>query len=185
MKNNNVIKQVVATGIGIALFAVLTNAQIPAFIVPNTSLQVRMAVLAFFSAIFGPVVGGVIGFAGHALGDALFYGGVWWSWVIPEAVVGIAIGLFAKKFAVEEGGFTTVKNILLFNVVQIIANAVAWILLAPALDVLIYSEPKNKVISQGVVAFVLNIIIIAILGTILLAAYSKIQGGSKELKVEE
>ena len=179
-----IIKQVVAAGIGIALFAALTTAQIPVLVVPNTFLQPRMAVLAFLAAIFGPTVGGVIGLFGHALGDAIFEGGVWWSWVIPEIIVGVAIGLFAKKFAVEDGGFGF-KNILLFNVVQILANAVAWIGLAPILDILIYSEPKNKVFSQGAVAFVLNIIIIAILGTILLATYSKIAGGSKELKAEE
>ena len=179
-----IIKQVVAAGIGIALFTVLTTVQIPVFIVPNTALQPRMAVMAFLAAIFGPVVGGVIGLFGHALGDAIFYGGVWWSWVFPEIIVGVAIGIFAKRFAVEDGGFT-VKNAVLFNVVQIIANAVAWIGLAPILDILIYSEPVNKVFAQGAVAFVLNIIIIAILGTILLVAYSKIAGGSKELKAEE
>ena len=110
------IKEVVAMGIGTALFVVLTEVQIPIGI-PNTSLQPRMAVLAFLSAIFGPLVGAVIGLLGHALGDALFYGSVWWSWVFPEAVVGIAIGAFAKKFAVREGGFDK-KNIVLFNVVS-------------------------------------------------------------------
>lgn len=114
------IKEVVAIGIGTALFVVLTEVQIPIGI-PNTSLQPRMAVLAFLSAIFGPFVGAIIGLLGHALGDAVFYGSVWWSWVFPEAVVGIAIGAFAKKFAVKEGGFDK-KNIILFNLVQIVAN---------------------------------------------------------------
>lgn len=127
------IKEVVAIGIGTALFVVLTEVQIPIGI-PNTSLQPRMAVLAFLSAIFGPFVGAIIGLLGHALGDAVFYGSVWWSWVFPEAVVGIAIGAFAKKFAVKEGGFDK-KNIILFNLVQIVANAAAWILVAPVLDI--------------------------------------------------
>ena len=70
------IKEVVATGIGTALFIVLTEVQIPLGIIPNTSMQPRAAVLAFLAAVFGPVVGGIIGLLGHALGDALFYGGV-------------------------------------------------------------------------------------------------------------
>ena len=49
------IKHVVAMGIGTALFVVLTNVQIPVGFIPNTALQTRAAVLAFFSAIFGPV----------------------------------------------------------------------------------------------------------------------------------
>ncbi len=179
------IREVVAMGIGTALFVVLTNVQIPVFIVPNTAIQPRMAIMAFLAAVFGPIVGAVVGFAGHALGDAFFYGSVWWSWVFPEAVVGAAIGLFAKKFAVREGGFTGGKNLIIFNVVQVVANAVAWIVVAPVLDIVIYSEPANKVFSQGAVAFILNIIGIGILGTLLLVAYSKISGRSSELKAEE
>ena len=70
------VKEVVATGIGTALFIVLTNAQIPFGIIPNTALQSRVAVLTFFSAVFGPIVGGAIGLIGHALGDAIFYGSI-------------------------------------------------------------------------------------------------------------
>ena len=177
------IKEVVAAGIGTALFVVLTQVQIPIGI-PNTALQPRMAVLAFLSAIFGPLVGAIIGLVGHALGDALFYGSVWWSWVIPEAVVGIAIGVFVKKFEVREGGFNG-KKIVLFNIVQVVANAVAWILVAPVLDILVYSEPANKVFLQGVFAWLGDVIIIGILGSLLLVAYSKIAGKSGSLTKED
>ena len=95
------IKEVVATGIGTALFIVLTEVQIPLGIIPNTSMQPRAAVMAFLAAVFGPVVGGIIGLLGHALGDALFYGGVWWSWVFPDAIFGILVGLFAKSFEIK------------------------------------------------------------------------------------
>ena len=165
------IKHVVAMGIGTALFVVLTNVQIPVGFIPNTALQTRAAVLAFFSAIFGPVVGGAIGLIGHALGDAVFYGSVWWSWVFPDAVFGIIVGLFAA--------------IGLFNIVQVVANALAWILVAPVLDIVIYAEPVNKVFTQGVAAFVANVIIIGILGTLLLVAYSKVGAKSGSLSKED
>ena len=177
------IKEVVAIGIGTALFVALTEVQIPTGI-PNTSLQPRMAVLAFLSAIFGPLVGAIVGLLGHALGDALFYGSVWWSWVFPEAVVGILIGVFAKKFAGREGDFTR-KNIVRFNVVQVVSNALAWILLAPALDIAVYAEPANKVFLQGAAAFLGNILIVGILGSLLLAAYSRIAGKSASLEKED
>lgn len=185
MDKKNSIKLIVAIGIGTALFVVLTTVAIPLGFVPNTALQPRMAVLAFFSAIFGPAAGAAIGFIGHALGDALFYGSVWWSWVIPEAVVGLGIGAFFKVFKVEEGGFTTKKNIVLFNFVQMAVNAIAWIGLAPALDIIIYAEPAAKVFLQGVFAWLGNVIIIAILGTILLSVYSSIAGKTSSLKKED
>ena len=178
------IKHVVAMGIGTALFVVLTNVQIPVGFIPNTALQTRAAVLAFFSAIFGPVVGGAIGLIGNALGDAVFYGSVWWSWVFPDAVFGIIVGLFAAKYKVKEGSFGG-KEIGLFNIVQVVANALAWILVAPVLDIVIYAEPVNKVFTQGVAAFVANVIIIGILGTLLLVAYSKVGAKSGSLSKED
>ena len=178
------IKEVVATGIGIALFVVLTEVQIPLGFIPNTSLQPRAAVLTFLAAVFGPLVGGIVGLLGHALGDAMFYGSVWWSWVFPDAVFGIIVGLFAKKYKIKEGGFEG-KAIVLFNVVQIVANAIAWIVVAPVLDILIYSEPANKVFTQGVFAFLGNIIITAILGTLLGLGYTKIGAKSSSLTKED
>ena len=178
------VKEVVATGIGTALFIVLTNAQIPFGIIPNTALQSRVAVLTFFSAVFGPIVGGAIGLIGHALGDAIFYGSIYWSWVFPDALFGILMGVFAAKFAIKDGGFDG-KAIALFNVVQVIANALAWILLAPVLDILIYAELAKKVFTQGILAFIGNIIVAAVLGTLLAFAYSKIGAKSSSLSKED
>ena len=184
MKSKLGIKEVVAIGIGTALFVALTEVQIPLGFIPNTALQPRAALLAFMAAVFGPVVGGAIGLIGHALGDALFYGSVWWSWVFPDAVFGIVVGLFAAKYAAKEGGFDK-KAMVLFNVVQVISNVVAWIVVAPLLDVLIYKEPFNKVLVQGVFACLGNVIIVGILGTLIAVGYSKIGAKSSSLSKED
>ena len=184
MKMKFGIKEVVATGIGTALFVVLTNVQIPLGFLPNTALQPRVALLAFFAAVFGPVVGGIVGLVGHALGDALFYGSVWWSWVFPDALFGIILGLFAAKYAIKDGGFDK-KNIIHFNVIQVIANIIAWIVVAPVLDILIYAEPANKVFAQGVGACIGNVIVAGVLGTLLAVGYTKIGGKSSSLTKED
>ncbi len=177
------IKEVVAIGIGTALFVALTEIQIPTGI-PNTYLQPRMAVLAFLAAVFGPIVGGVVGLLGHALGDLVFYGSVWWSWVVPEAVIGIGIGVFAAKFAVKEGGFDK-KEIITFNVVQAVANIIAWLIVAPVLDILIYAEPVKKVFLQGAGATLGNVVMIGVLGTLLTIGYTKIGAKSSSLSKED
>lgn len=66
------------------------------------------------------------------------------------------------------------------NIVQILANAIAWIAVAPVGDILIYSEPANKVFVQGISATISNGITIMIVGTLLLKAYAgtKIKKGS-------
>ena len=178
------IKEVVAIGVGTALFVALTEVQIPLGFIPNTALQPRAALLAFMAALFGPIVGGAIGLIGHALGDFMFYGSIWWSWVIPDAVFGIVIGLFMSKFAINEGEFKGGKA-LFFNILQIFSNAVAWIVVAPVLDIVIYAEPANKVFAQGLWACVGNVIIVAVLGTLLGIGYSTIRGKSSNLKKED
>ncbi|RKM56409.1 ECF-type riboflavin transporter substrate-binding protein [Butyrivibrio sp. X503] len=176
-------KELIAILVGTVLFAVLTKARIPLRFIPNTELHIRMAVLAFFSAVYGPIVGAVVGVCGHAFGDAIFGGTkIWWSWVLSEAIVGAVIGFFADKFAVRSGGFTKSKNIVLFILVEIIANALAWIFVAPALDMLLFKESFDTVFVQGMFAFFGNILVIGILGTLPLILYSdhSVKSKSKE-----
>ena len=89
------------------------------------------------------------------------------------------IGLACKKLDLKNGIFG-IKQILLFNITQIIANIIAWIIVAPIGDIIIYSEPVNKVFVQGISATLSNGITILIVGTLLLKAYAgtKIKKGS-------
>ncbi|HFH9921097.1 TPA: ECF-type riboflavin transporter substrate-binding protein [Streptococcus suis] len=174
MKNNS-IKTVVATGIGAALFVVIgILISIPTLVVPNTSIQLQYAVQSLFSVIFGPVVGFLVGFIGHAFKDSLQYGSPWWSWVLASGVFGLVLGFAKNRLRVQEGIFEK-KDILSFNIFQIIANVVAWGVVAPVLDILVYSEPANKVFAQGLVAGIVNGLTVAIAGTILVAVYTKSQ----------
>lgn len=184
MKNRFTIQQVVAAGIGTALFVVLTEVQIPAVIVPNTALQVRAGLLAFIAAVYGPVVGGIVGLLGHALGDAFFYGSIWWSWVVPDALFGVAVGMFVKRYRIRESAFGA-KEAAIFNVIQIIGNVLAWIVCAPVLDILIYAEPANKVFTQGAIACICNVVTVAVLGSILCIMYSKLSTKTSSLRIED
>lgn len=113
----------------------------------------------------------------------MFYGSIWWSWVIVSAFVGLFIGLFANRINIQSGVFAG-KQIVTFNIVQAAVQAVGWFLIAPTLDVLIYAEPANKVYTQGVVAGLSNIVTVGIIGTILLVAYAKTRSKSDSLSVE-
>ena len=179
MKNNS-IKTVVATGIGAALFIIVgTLINIPTPI-PNTNIQLQYAVIALFAVIYGPTVGFFSGFIGHALKDALQYGSPWWTWVLVSGLIGLAIGLLAKKINIEKCPLT-VKDYVWFNAVQIIANVVGWALIAPYGDILIYSEPASKVFAQGILSAAINSLTIAIGGSLLLAVYSKTRTQSGSL----
>lgn len=182
MNNKLSIKTIVAIGIGAAVFMILGRfASIPTG-VPNTQIETAYAFLALMAVIFGPLAGFSVGFIGHTLKD-LTFGAPWFSWIIASAVVGLIIGLACKKININEGKFGK-KEIIIFNIYQVIGNAIAWFLVAPTLDIVIYAEPLDKLYLQGAVAGVSNIITVGVIGTALLLAYSKTRIKKGSLKAE-
>ena len=88
------------------------------------------------------------------------------------------------KLHVEEGSFGK-RDVLLFNVFQIIGNAIAWIVVAPVLDIVVYSEPVNLVFTQGVVAAISNAVSMGVIGSLLLLLYSKTKSSKGSLSTED
>jgi len=173
------VKTVVAIGIGAAfMFVLMRFVAVPSG-VPNTNLNLGIVILSIFAAIFGPLAGFLIGFIGHTLTDLTWGWGVWWTWVIGSALYGLGVGLFWKLYKIEEGTFR-VKEAIFFNGIQIGANLLIWVVIAPTLDILVYQEPADKVYLQGLVAAGLNIAVVLIVGTLLAFSYSKtvIKAGS-------
>ncbi|AEF80559.1 ECF-type riboflavin transporter substrate-binding protein [Leadbettera azotonutricia] len=177
------VRTVVAIGIGAALMFVLMRfVAIPSG-VPNTTLNLSSAIVAVFAALFGPVAGLLIAFIGHTLTDLTLGYGIWWSWVIADAIFGLLVGIFWKLYRIEEGEFG-LKNCLVFNAIQILANVVAWVAVAPTLDILIYQEPSDKVYLQGLVAGGLNAAVVLVLGSLLAFGYAKTKTKAGSLKAE-
>ena len=108
-------KTIVATGLGAALFIVLfMYVKIPTGI-PETDIKTAYGVGAFFSALFGPIAGLLIGFIGHGLSDAIQYGSPRWSWVVASALTCFITGLAYPKLNVDAGEFGK-ADIVRFNV---------------------------------------------------------------------
>ena len=59
-----------------------------------------------------------------------------------------------------------------FIVGDIIISLLTWVAIAPALDIIIYKEPQGKVFIQGFAAALSNAFVVAVLGTILIFAFS-------------
>ena len=177
MKNSST-KTIVATGLGAALFMVLFMfVKVPSP-VPETNLQIAYGVSAFFAALFGPVCGFLVAFIGHALNDFVAYGSPWWSWIVASGISAMVTGLCSKKIAprVEEGIFEK-SEITTFVIYTLLGQAASWIVIAPLLDIVLYSEPANLVFTQGIVAFVADFICAAVIGGLLLKAYASSRTG--------
>lgn len=180
------VKSIVAIGIGAALFFVLGRFVAIPSPVPNTNISTQYGLLGFMATLFGPLVGALIGLIGHALIDFSYggsFGGIWWSWVIASTVCGLLMGIGTKKIRLWDGAFGK-KDALRFNLTQIVAHLVCWCGIAPALDVIIYQEPTEKLVAQGLVAAAANIVTTAIIGSLLCWAYAKARPSKGSLKKE-
>ncbi|MBQ8611970.1 MAG: ECF-type riboflavin transporter substrate-binding protein [Oscillospiraceae bacterium] len=165
------VKTIVAIGIGAALFFVLGRfVSIPSP-VPNTTINLQYGLLAFMSVVYGPVAGALIGLIGHALIDFSWGWGIWWSWVIASAVYGALVGLSAKVFKMQENELGK-KGLIKFNIAQVVGHIICWGVVAPVLDIVIYSEPLEKLFAQGLFAGISNAVTTAIVGTLLCIAYA-------------
>ena len=133
------------------------------------------------SVVYGPVAGALIGLIGHTLKDFTTYGSAWWSWIVCSGIIGLIYGFAGRKINLRQGVFDK-KDMITFNVYQVIGNAIVWGLIAPTLDVLIYSEPVNKVYTQGLISASLNIVAVGIIGTLLMKAYAATQIKQGSLK---
>ena len=164
--------KVIGTIVGIIVFLLLFKyVAIPAG-VPNTKITLAPAWLALITAIFGPIAGAVVAFIGHTLNDGLASGTVWWTWAIADGMFGLFLGLATQRIGLFIGSLTA-RKLVLFNVWQLIANGVAWLVIAPLGDHWIYGLALSESYQQGVVAALANTVVIAVLGTALITVYNR------------
>ena len=85
-----------------------------------------------------------VGLIGHAIKDSLAGYGLWWTWIIASGLLWSSRRTpLENTFGVTQGVFE-LKDIGLFNLIQIVANALVWGVLAPLGDVAIYHEAAEK-----------------------------------------
>ena len=173
------VKTIVAIGIGAALFFVLGRFVAIPSPIPNTNITTQYGLLGFMAVVFGPVAGALIGLIGHALIDFSYGWGIWWSWVFASAVFGLLMGLAAKVLKMDEADMGK-KGLVKFNVALVVSHAISWIVVANVLDVLMYSEPLDKIFAQSMFATLGNSLSSIVIGSLLCVAYAatKTKAGS-------
>ncbi len=164
------VKDIVAIGIGAALFFVLGRFVAIPSPVPNTQISVQYGLLGFLSVVYGPLVGALAGFIGHTLKD-LSEGGAWWSWIVASGAFGGFVGLLSYITRLDPVNMDK-GAIIKFNLIQVAVHVVCWAGIAPVLDIWWYSEPMEKLFAQGLTAAIANAVTTAIVGSLLLIVYA-------------
>ena len=183
-KKNSVgiIKGLVVSAIGIALYGFVGMLAIPVF--ANTTLKPAMAILALFGAMYGPFIGFVVGFVGHILTDAFSGWGVWVTWALGSGLVGAGIGCYGylTKHSLENGIFG-VEEFGILTALAFVSNFVGYMISA-ILDFLFMGEPLNKVVTQQLIVALSNTVIIAVIGSLLLLLIARRNSAGKNLEEE-
>ena len=183
MKNEFDTKKVAFTGLGALAFLLLfVFVKIPLNAL-NTNIQLAYAISGFAAAAYGPLSGFLVAFIGHTLNDFICYSSPWWSWIIASGLSGFVSGLnyrYIGPYLVR--GRCGKRQISHYLLGSLAAHFLAWVICAPALDVLIYKETAAVVIKQGIIAFIVDFPTAFIGGLFLLKLYAALHKKNRERK---
>jgi energy-coupling factor transport system substrate-specific component len=171
-------KNLVATAVGIALYASLT---IPfnLFTLPglyDVAIRPTVAIPIVFGFVFGPIAGFFSGFIGNILSDQLSFGAFFWNWDLGNGLIGLvpAIGFYVVK-RVDWGKS---RGLAASSILAIVASVVG-IGFSAATDY-IFSIGLNTVgaaVAEFIPAAVTDAINGAIIAPILIYTYVKSTAG--------
>ena len=160
-------KTVVGVAIGAALFGVLmVFGSIKVF--TNTNLTTAMLVSVIVGAMFGPLPAMVAAGVGNVLADLIGGWGMWFDWSIGNAFLGLFVGalpLYGAK--IEEGSFN-VKHMIIYIIMCILGNALAFGVITPIFSTIIYGSELTITLMQSLAGSISNCAVLIIIGIPLL-----------------
>jgi energy-coupling factor transport system substrate-specific component len=162
-------KTVVGVAIGAALFGVLMNfGSIKVF--TNTNLTTAMLVSVIVGGLFGPLPAFVAAGVGNVIADLIGGWGLWFDWSVGNAVLGLFVGALPLYGAKIEDGVFTVKQMIIYTILCILGNALAFGVVTPIMTALFYGGELTVTFLQSLTGGVSNCAVLIIVGIPLLKA---------------
>lgn len=162
-------KTIVGVAIGVALFGVLMDyASIKVF--TNTNLTLAMVVPVIVGGLFGPLPAALAAGLGNVFADLIGGWGMWFDWSIGNAVLGFFVGCLKLYGAdIEEGTFTP-KQMVIYVIVCIVGNALAFGVITPIFSALLYQSELKITFMQSLTGGISNTAVLVIAGIPILKA---------------
>ena len=162
-------KTVVGVAIGAALFGVLMNfGSIKVF--TNTNLTTAMLVSVIVGGMFGPLPAFVAAGVGNVIADLIGGWGLWFDWSVGNAVLGLFVGALPLYGAKIEDGIFTVKQMIIYTILCILGNGIAFGLVTPIMSTVFYGSELSITLMQSLFGGVSNVAVLVIIGIPLLKA---------------
>ena len=176
-------KTLVAVAIGAALFGVLmAYGSIPVF--TNTQLTSAMIVPVVVGGLFGPLPAFVTLLIGNVLADTIGGWGYWFDWSIGNGVLGFFIGTLPLYGARIDEGIFKVRHAVIYAVIAVLGNAVAFGLVTPLLTSLFYAADLEITFLQAFASGISNTVVLIVAGIPILILLSRRFGKRKDLTEE-
>lgn len=160
-------KTIVAIGIGAALFGVLmVFGSIEVF--TNTKLSTAMIIPVIVGGMFGPVPAMLTLFIGNTIADLIGGWGFWFDWSVGNAVLGFCVGLLPIYGARINDGIFKVNHMIIYAVICVLGNALAFGVITPIMTVLFYGGELTITFLQSLTGGISNSAVLIIAGIPLL-----------------
>ncbi|MCL2285771.1 MAG: ECF-type riboflavin transporter substrate-binding protein [Firmicutes bacterium] len=174
----------VSVAVGAALFGVLmVYGSIPVF--ANTFLTSAMIVPVVVGALFGPLPAFVTLGIGNIIADLIGGWGLWFDWAVGNAVLGLFVGALPLYGARIDEGIFGLKHAIIYAIVVIVGNAVAFGVVTPIMTSIFYAADLEITLIQSMFAFVSNIIVLTVVGIPLLFLLAGRYRKRSNLKMED
>ena len=164
-------KTILYTIIGIGIMTTLMTLTSITTPIEGVYIQFAYGYLALFAGVAGAIPAAIVGFTGHVLFDLIYTDHLWLSWAISTGALGFVFGFAIRRKSLRQGVFSE-HDMIRFNVVQAVVNIAIFGLIAPTLDVLFYQQSTTIVFTQGWIASIVNLLTVAVFGTITLKLYA-------------
>ncbi|MDR1411415.1 MAG: ECF-type riboflavin transporter substrate-binding protein [Spirochaetaceae bacterium] len=177
-------RTLVAVAVGAALFGVLmVYGSIPVF--TNTQLTSAMIIPVVVGGLFGPLPAFVTLLVGNVLADTIGGWGYWFDWSVGNGILGFFIGTLPLYGARIDDGVFKVRHAVIYAVIAILGNAIAFGLVTPLLTSLFYAADLEVTFLQAFASGISNTLVLVVVGIPILILLSKRFGKRKDLKEEE
>ncbi|GHU03440.1 hypothetical protein FACS1894147_07410 [Spirochaetia bacterium] len=165
-------RTLVAVAVGAALFGVLmVFGSIPVF--TNTNLTTAMVIPVVVGGLFGPLPAFVTLLVGNMLADLIGGWGFYLDWSIGNGVLGFFVGSLPLYGARIDEGIFKVHQAIIYAVVVIVGNALAFGIVTPIFTSIIQGADLEITFLQAFAAGVSNTVVLIVIGIPLLFLLSK------------
>lgn len=162
-------KTIVGVAIGVALFGVLMDyASIKVF--TNTNLTLAMIVPVIVGGLFGPLPAALAAGLGNVLADLIGGWGMWFDWSVGNGVLGFIVGCLKLYGADIENGKFDVKHMVIYAVLCVVGNALAFGIVTPIMTTIFYQSDLEITFMQSLIGGASNVLVLVIAGIPILKA---------------